>query len=116
MEEQKHIQKTYKADIYVGLKEGYDGYVADMDDVLAFVKKICNGFKIGVTLTTTRFVYVDGDEPGIIVGLINYPRFPSTPEEIKDKALRIASVLAEKYKQERVSIVCTDETIMLGDK
>ena len=52
MEEQKHIQKTYKADIYVGLKEGYDGYVADMDDVLAFVKKICNGFKIGVTLTT----------------------------------------------------------------
>jgi hypothetical protein len=39
-----------------------------------------------VTFTETSFVYEDGDEPGIMIGFINYPRFPSSKRDIRKRA------------------------------
>jgi len=107
------VLPTFKADIYIGLQEGYNGQCHSMYELYTICQKYCNEIKLGVTVTPTRFIYVDGAEEGAIVGLINYPRFPSGREEIKNKATELAKILMDNFKQERCSIVCTDETIML---
>lgn len=39
-----------------------------------------------VTIEPTTFIYTGGEESGYVVGLINYPRFPSTPAAIEARA------------------------------
>lgn len=68
-----------------------------------------------VTVTETTFVYKGGWERGAIVGLINYPRFPKEESEIKELAIELARLMKERFGQKRMSIVFTDETIMLGN-
>lgn len=104
---------TFKADIYIGLREGYSGIIHNDSIVFEICQKYCNEVKLGLTLTKTKFIYVDGNEPGFIIGLINYPRFPDTEENIKNKAITLAKILMKELKQERCSIVCPDKTYML---
>lgn len=104
---------TFTASIYVGLRHGYAGETSSSDEVRQWLQNYCNEVKLGLTFTQTEFIYVDGGEPGVIIGLINYPRFPTTIEDIKEKALAIAKGLMELCQQERVSVVFSDETIML---
>lgn len=104
---------TYYANIYVGLKPGYSNVVYSLDYLKFIVQKFVNEIKLCVTVTPTTFTYVDGSEPGAIVGLINYPRFPSYPSEIQEKATKLAELLMEQLCQIRISIVFPDKTIML---
>lgn len=66
-----------------------------------------------VTVTDTTFVYGDGSEPGLAVGVINYPRFPASPEAIEGKAMVLAEILMRSCRQWRVSVVFPDHTVML---
>ena len=50
---------------------------------------------------------------GVIIGLINYPRFPTTKEKLRETAEEIARLCKEQYKQNRISIKYQDQTIML---
>lgn len=65
-----------EAKIYVGLKNRATGEEYSVD----YVKQLCQKHvdKIGlcVTVTETDYIYTNGSEKGVIVGLINYPRFP----------------------------------------
>lgn len=78
--------KTFTATIYVGLLEKYDefgneftgGILHTIDQVEEVCQGYCNGAGLCVTVTPTKFIYTKRWEPGCIVGLINYPRFPST--------------------------------------
>lgn len=107
------VVDTFTANIYVGLRHGYSGNLSSINEVREWVQKYCNKVKLGATLTPTEFIYVDGREPGVIIGLINYPRFPSTKHQIWVHAQAIAKGLMELCHQERISIVFSDETIML---
>ncbi len=106
---------TYQATIYCGLRESYDG----LTRLPGYAKKICQEYVDGVGLCVsfieTVFIYNGGSEPGIIVGLINYPRFPADPELIQEKAMVLAAMLRDAFKQKRVTVVCTDKTFMLGE-
>jgi len=104
---------TFTANIYLGLQHGYSGGYSSVEEVRAWLQNYCNKVKLGVTLTPTEFIYVDGGEPGIIIGLIKYPRFPKWTSEIKEEAIKIAQGLMKLCHQERISIVFSDETIML---
>lgn len=57
-----------------------------------------------VTVTTTNYVYSGGQESGVIVGFINYPRFPATPEQIEAKAQALAVLLADALHQRSYTI------------
>lgn len=96
---------TYTATIYVGEPE--PGAAAKI------CRAYCDEIGLCVTVTPTLYVYRGGQEPGVAVGLINYPRFPSTPEEIRRKALRLAELLKEGMQQRGASIVFPDETVWL---
>jgi len=110
---------TYAATIYCGLKPGYEDasfFTVRKEVAFEVCQEYCDEIGLGLTFTETTFIYTKGNEQGVIIGLINYPRFPSTKEEIKEKALTLASRLKEALEQIRMSIVFSDETIMIGEE
>jgi hypothetical protein len=107
--------KTYFGRIFIGLKEGYDGTIFNYDELKKFIKENIN--LVGaVNVVRNEFIYIGGEEPGVIVETINYPRFPATEQNIKKTTLKFAALLKNQFKQYRVSVMFPDETIMLGEK
>ncbi len=104
---------TYWANIYCGLQKAYSGDIIDIAYAKELCQEFCNKVKLGLTFTPTNFIYVDGSEPGFIVGLINYPRFPSSSFAITNKAHELGKILLKELSQERISIVFPNETVML---
>lgn len=64
-----------------------------------------------VTATPTTYIYRDGEEEGYIIGLINYPRFPSSPEAIWNHAETLAERLRIEAGQESYTIQAPDKTV-----
>lgn len=52
-----------------------------------------------VTVEPTHFLYTGGEESGYVVGLINYPRFPSTQEAITARARDLLILLLDETHQ-----------------
>ena len=75
------------------------------------VEKYCNEVGYCVTIRPTLYVYKDGQESGVEVGLINYPRFPADPTTIVNKAIEIAERLRVELDQESFSIQTPHDTI-----
>ena len=63
-----------------------------------------------VTVEPTKYIYTGGEETGAIIGLVNYPRFPSTEEEIFLKAEELALLLLDKSFQDSVMIMSPEKT------
>ena len=104
--------ETYTAQIYTGLQVGYSDAIHSIEEV----EHICEKYVqcgLCVTVTQTKFFYVNGNEDGAIIGLINYPRFPSSQLKIKKQALELARILLNELEQLKVSVVFPEETIML---
>lgn len=82
---------------------------------LETIKNTCRQYclKIGlcVTITETLFIYTGGEEYGVEIGLINYPRFPETPESILSKAQELAALCRDAAFQHSYLIVTPSETI-----
>ena len=104
---------SFNIQIWLGLREGYTDKVHTIDEVYDECKKIC---AIGncVTVTPTRFIYKDGWEDGVVIGLINYPRFPKEKQRLIYDSWGIANRLQEKFNQIRVSITTPEKTYTLG--
>jgi len=98
------IVDNYEAKIWLGLREGYTDTIEDAKTVKGFIEGWCTGKKQCVNVSPTEFIYVDGNEPGLIIGFINYPRFPMSQPEIKNRAIELATLLMKRFKQYRVSI------------
>ena len=111
--------QTYTATIYVGTRVGRSAEPAKAIHSISEIEDVCQRFcdAVGlcVTVTPTRFIYKAGNEDGAAVGLINYPRFPKSAEEIRELALALADLLRSKMDQFKVSVVFPDETVMIGD-
>ena len=111
-----YVVDTFRSIIYVGLRPGYNSKVEfSIQDVEDICQQFCNKVGLGLTLKENEFIYKDGYETGVEIGLINYPRFPKTNDEILMVSLELASILKEEFKQHRVSVVCTDKTYMIGE-
>lgn len=114
--EVKEVQ-TFTATIWCGLEVRDTKRLYDIQDAINIVHQYCNEHKLCVTVTPTTFVYVGQTEPGFSVGLINYPRFPSTPEKIGSHALELARKLLIELFQYKVSVVFPDgNTVMLSNE
>lgn len=105
--------ETFFAVIYAGNKEGYDGKIHTKEEIEDLLKEYCNNNSLCITLKDTEFIYKNGNEFGFEISLINYPRFPSSHEEITKNAIAIAKILKYKLNQCRISIVCSDKTYMI---
>lgn len=104
---------TFTATIYVGCREQYTDEIRAIEMAYATLQAYADKGGICITVTPTRFIYKNGSEPGVAVGLINYPRFPEEQSAIRTKALEIAQTLMRVFRQLKVSVVFPDETVML---
>lgn len=76
----------------------------------------CNAVGLCVTVTEAAYEFTGGYEQGVIVGLINYPRFPSTPEAIWERAEQLASILCERLDQQSYTIQAPDKTVWFSHR
>lgn len=65
---------------------------------------------ICVTVEPTAFIYMGGEEQGYVVGLLNYPRFPTAPNELRVRAQQLAELLLGRTFQHSALIVTPTET------
>lgn len=106
--------KTFWAKIYVGFyNRDTKKNVGSLKKARAICQEYVDDISLCVTLTPTEFIYVHGSEPGIEIGLINYPRFPEKDFQIKIYAINLAEKLMMAFQQYKVSVVMPSETIML---
>ena len=105
------IVDTFQADIYLSATTP-EGYHYD-----AVAQVLENWVATGgcVSICDCDYVHTDAYEMGYKLTLINYPRFPSTPEELTERALELAKILKNACNQNRVSVVTTDKTYMLEE-
>jgi hypothetical protein len=67
-----------------------------------------------VSITEADFVYTGGMESGVRIGLINYPRFPTSYEALQETGLRLGRFLIERLHQSSCTVVCDRNTHFLS--
>ncbi len=110
--------KSFKAEIYVGFKEftnpEHTEYILHtLEECEQICQDYCDLVGLCVTVTPTKYIYKNGNEQGVIIGLIQYPRFPCLELEIENHALFIGRTLLEKFGQYRITINLPNEVVML---
>lgn len=90
----------------------FDIFVAgDFDVAKHICRKFCFSQGECVTLEKVDYIYTGGEEAGIRVGFINYPRFPRDINAIYSRAKSLADELLNGLFQHSYSIVGPNETL-----
>ena len=92
--------KTYWAKIYIA---------GDYDTARQICKQFCMR-GLCVNVSQTNYIYTGGEEVGVVVELINYPKFASTPQEILDTTKVLAGHLLMSLCQFSYTIMTPEET------
>ena len=106
-------EPAYNVQLWCGLKEGYDGITHSITEVEEVCQKYVNQQKTCITVTPTKFIYVDGKEEGFVIGFITYPRFTKTKEQTLQEAIDLGKILLVAFKQFRLTVTTPDLSIML---
>lgn len=80
------------------------------------IRKFCLNYGLCVTIDSTTFIYTGGEESGYVVGLLNYPRFPSRPTVLEETAEELAQEILEDTFQHSVLIVTPTKTKWITKK
>ncbi len=89
----------------------YTIYIAgDYEQAKNICREWCMRVGACVTVEPTTYIYTGGEESGVRVGFINYPRFPESEENLRSRACDLASLLMEGLYQHSYSIVGPWET------
>lgn len=87
-------------------------YIAgDVEIIKQVCREYCLDVGLCVTVTPTTFVYTGGEESGAMIGLINYPRYPSTQDAITQRADDLAKQIMLRCCQWSFSVVTPKETL-----
>lgn len=82
----------------------------DYDRARQIAREFCMDKGACVTITPTSYIYTGGEESGVIVGLINYPRFPAEPGDILSKAYELGEALMVGLCQHSYTIQTPNRT------
>lgn len=86
--------ETYTATIYVGTQDQETKQISKTrNEVYSFVQDYVDKVGQCVTFTETSYIYTNGNEPGYIIGFINYPRFPAYNFKIYNQSIELAEML-----------------------
>lgn len=99
--------KTFWARIYMS---------GPIEQAKALMRKECMRKGLCVTIEPTQFIYTGGEELGYVVGLIQYPRFPSKKSEIDRRAIGIAKKLMRKTWQWSGLVMFQDKTVWISQR
>jgi len=107
------VTHSIEVKVWVGLREGYDGALHALSEVETVVQGYVDAEGLCCSVTPTTFAYTGGHEPGAVVGLMNYPRFPSDLDALFGRAEELAKILGTELGQLRVSVLGPYVTKML---
>lgn len=74
-------------------------------------REFCYDIGLCVNVVETNYIYTAGEQKGVIVELINYPKFPSRDIDIKIKAKALGNKLVNGMKQKSYTIEFPNDTI-----
>ncbi len=80
------------------------------------IRRECMQDGLCVTVEPTSYVYTGGEESGYVVGFVNYPRFPTEPEDIIKRAKDLMVKLLEETYQNSAMLVTTTKTEWVSKK
>lgn len=87
-------------------------YIAGPIDIAKqIIRRECMIEGLCVTVTATDYIYTGGEEAGIMVELVNYPRFPKDPGQIWERAVNLAHYLREDMYQHSVMVMSPTQTV-----
>jgi ferredoxin len=66
-----------------------------------------------VTIEPTIFIYTGGEEAGYVVGLVNYPRFPTTTEALRARAQVLMAALLDATHQHSALMVTPNDSVWI---
>lgn len=95
------IEPTIRFDIFIA---------GDLEQAKQVCREYCYAMGLCVTVEPVSYIYTGGEEAGVRVGLINYPRFPTTHDALRTRAQELARHLRERLCQNSYSIVGPNET------
>lgn len=89
----------------------FDIFIAgDLEQAKQVCREYCFDAGLCVTVEPVAYIYTGGEEAGVRIGLINYPRFPATKDELRVKAQGLAETLMRRLCQHSFSIAGPDRT------
>jgi hypothetical protein len=83
----------------------------DIEDAKRICREWCMEVGACVTVEAASFIYTGGQEEGVRVGFINYPRFPSEHDALLEKAQSLADRLMHKLCQLSYTIEGPRDTV-----
>jgi hypothetical protein len=95
------IQHTYNVKIYLS---------GPIEVAKQIIREHLFEHPLCVTIDPTTFIYMGGEETGYVVGLLNYPKFPTAPNELAIRASMLAILLLEKTFQRTALVVTPEQT------
>lgn len=93
--------ETIRIDIFIA---------GDIEQAKQACREHCMEVGLCVTVEAVSYIYTGGEEAGVRVGLINYPRFPCTAAELREKARVLAERLMHRLCQHSYSVVGPEVT------
>lgn len=76
----------------------------DYDEARKACQAHCDEVGLCVTVSRATYIYTGGEQDGVVVGFINYPRFPAEPALIEAQAFELGMRLREAVGQESFSV------------
>jgi hypothetical protein len=83
----------------------------DLAEAKRLLRKACYYQGLCVTVAAETFIYTGGEEEGMRIGFVNYPRFPSDLSSIQDRVVTLAEQLVVDLCQKTALVVGPVETV-----
>lgn len=96
---------TFRAEIFMA---------GSIEMARRWLRRQCYEAGLCVTVAPVDFIYTGGEEVGFVVGLVNYPRFPAEPQQVRDRAVRLAQDLVVHLCQRTALVVDSHETTWIS--
>jgi len=96
-----NVLDTYTVRLYMA---------GDAAEAKRVIRGICYEKGLCVTVERVDFIYTGGEEAGVAVGFVNYPRFPSSAGRIMSIARAVAEKLMPELNQKSALLVGSDKT------
>ena len=77
----------------------------DIGHAKQVIRRFCRDASLCVTVTPTTFIYNGGEEEGFVIGLRNYPRFPSDSYALRSTASDLGERLVAELGQRSYMVV-----------
>ena len=109
--------RSYECKLFIGSRrDGYDGEPFTKKEVIHEIKLCQDAYCISagcVRITETTYVYLNYEEDGFEISIMQYPRFPKTESMLWAFMHNLAEHLMVVFNQNRISVMDPEHVEML---